>query len=79
MPALEDVLRNIDFFASMSKKVQAVLCAAFVLFVMVGILVAIGMISFKKVSVKEPMKWVYRTEKTVKLLITLFTRLRFYD
>ena len=78
VPALEDVLRNIDFFASMSKKVQAVLCAAFVLFVMVGILVAIGMISFKKVSVKEPMKWVYRTEKTVKLLITLFTPLTFF-
>ena len=78
VPALEDALRNIDFFASMSKKVQAVLCAAFVLFVMVGILVAIGMISFKKVSVKEPMKWVYRTEKTVKLLITLFTPLTFF-
>ena len=54
------------------------MCAAFVLFVMVGILVAIGMISFKKVSVKEPMKWVYRTEKTVKLLITLFTPLTFF-
>ena len=78
VPALEGVLRNIDFFASMPKKVQAVLCAAFVLFVMVGILVAIGMISFKKVSVKEPMKWVYRTEKTVKLLITLFTPLTFF-
>lgn len=78
VPALEEALKNFTFFVSMPKELLAFLCAAFVLFVMVGILVAIGMISFKKVSVNEPQKWVYRTAKLVRTLITVFWPLTFF-
>ena len=77
VPVLYNGLKEHAFFSYIPDAVTAFLSILLVLFVTVIILVAVGMISSKKLSAQNPTGWALRSAGFVKLIVTLFSPVTF--
>lgn len=77
VPVLYNGLKEHAFFSYIPDAVTAFLSILLVIFVTVIILVAVGMISSKKLSAQNPTGWALRSAGFVKLIVTLFSPVTF--
>ncbi len=77
VPVLYNGLKEHAFFSYIPDAVTAFISIFLVLFVTVIILVAVGMISSKKLSAQNPTGWALRSAGFVKRIVTLFSPVTF--
>ena len=77
VPVLYNGLKEHAFFSYIPDAVTAFISIFLVLFVTVIILVAVGMISCKKLSAQNPTGWALRSAGFVKRIVTLFSPVTF--
>lgn len=77
VPVLYNGLKEHAFFSYIPDAVTAFVSIFLVLFVTVIILVAVGMISSKKLSAQNPTGWALRSAGFVKRIVTLFSPVTF--
>ena len=77
VPVLYNGLNEPAFFSYIPDAVTAFISIFLVLFVTVIILVAVGMISSKKLSAQNPTGWALRSAGFVKRIVTLFSPVTF--